>query len=111
MIWTAWNNGRHHPTGAGYGLKVPIQDRDSCMVRTIRSVVLRVPTRDGPLSIAFNIDKDSFWAPTCHELVSRQFGKWMISRGLAPWPTGRPPRFDVEQVSSGVFALTRVIAA
>jgi hypothetical protein len=22
LIWTRWNNGKHHSTGAGYGLKV-----------------------------------------------------------------------------------------
>jgi hypothetical protein len=28
MIVTAWNNGKYHKTGAGYGFKVSIEDRD-----------------------------------------------------------------------------------
>lgn len=111
MIWSAWNNGRNLRTGAGYGLKVPIHDRDAHMTRSMRSVVLRVPSDSGFLSITFNIDKDSFWTPSCRELISREFGRWLIARGLASWPSGNPPRFEVEQVSRGTFAVTRIIAA
>jgi len=32
MEWTAWNNGSHNKTGAGYGLKVPITDRVSIKI-------------------------------------------------------------------------------
>ena len=28
MIVIAWNNGGHHPSGAGYGLKISITDRN-----------------------------------------------------------------------------------
>jgi len=28
MIVTAWNNGEHHPTGAGYDLQIDARDRD-----------------------------------------------------------------------------------
>ena len=111
MLWTPWNNGRHLTTGAGYGLKVPVHDRDAHMARQMRSVILMVPTESGTLSITFNIDKDSFWMPSCHKLISRKFGGWLIARGLAPWPCGVPPRFEVEKVSRGAFALTRIIAA
>ena len=111
MIWTAWNNGSHHTTGAGYGLKVPIPDRDAHMARAMESIVLEVPSDAGTTPIRFNIDKDSFWSPSCHELISRQFGEWLISRQLAPWPRGRPPRFEISLISRGVFELRRMVAA
>lgn len=103
MIVTAWNNGAHHATGAGYGLKISIKDRDRCFRREWGTVLLELPGRDDPVEI--NIDKDSFWAPTCPELISKEIGLWLRANGYAPWPTGRPPRFPLDSLGGGRFEL------
>jgi hypothetical protein len=33
MIVTAYNNGQHHPSGAGYGLRLSVKDRDKYFKR------------------------------------------------------------------------------
>ena len=51
MIWTAWNNGEHHETGAGYGFKVSAADRDRYFNPVWQTVILELPSRSGPSGI------------------------------------------------------------
>ena len=39
---TAWNNGAWHETGAGYGLKISVEDRDTYFDRDWDTVTLRL---------------------------------------------------------------------
>jgi|HubBroStandDraft_1064217.scaffolds.fasta_scaffold3690907_1 hypothetical protein len=48
LVWTAWSNGKFHLSGAGYGFKVSIQDRDRYFNRTWKEVTLVLPFRKGP---------------------------------------------------------------
>ena len=50
---TAWNNGAHHRSGAGYGLSVSAADRDRFFRRIWRTVRLRI---DNGEPFAVNID-------------------------------------------------------
>jgi hypothetical protein len=95
LIWTAWNNGSHLSSGGGYGLKVPIADRDAHFNRGWSTVVLEIPRQGGFEEIELNIAKPSFWNETCHELISQEIGRWLRSEGLAPWPPGQPPKIKV----------------
>lgn len=100
---TAWNNGEWHASGAGYGLKVSVADRDRFFQKKRRSVNLHLVTESGLTDVEVNCAKDSFWNGTCRELVSRDIGRWFIGLGLAPWPRNRPPRFDVSSIEPGIF--------
>jgi hypothetical protein len=64
---TAWNNGAHHASGAGYGLKVKAADGDAYFRRHWRTATIELPNGVCP---GVNIDKDSFWSPSCRELIS-----------------------------------------
>jgi hypothetical protein len=90
MIVTAWKGGNsNRQSSGGYGLKVAIKDRDRYFSKDWKSVVLYLGDH---LTIAkANIDKLSFWNDTCHELISKDIGLWLIDNGLAPWPKGKPP--------------------
>lgn len=88
MKVTAWNNGKHHETGAGYGLKISVEDRDRHFDRHRQTVRIRFP--DGS-DCAVNVAKSSFWNDTCRELISKEIGLWLIASGNAPWPKGHPP--------------------
>ncbi len=104
MRVTAWNNGGHHSTGAGYGLKVNRRDRDSWFQRDWSKVLVELPS--GSL-IEVNIDKESFWGDTCRELISKEIGKWLLDRKLAPWSKGNPPKLDLEPLNENRFRLRR----
>ena len=54
FIVTAWNNGSHHQSGAGYGLKMCVADRDVYLRREWGSVNLFLGGQ-GP-SVTVNID-------------------------------------------------------
>jgi hypothetical protein len=102
MIWTGWNNGKKHPTGAGYGFKVPIVDRDRIFKPEWRRIVVELPTPSWGIVTEVNVAKPSFEGH-CREVISEGIGRWMLDRGFAPWPKGRPPKFDVELLGAGSF--------
>ncbi len=93
MIVTGWNNGKHHTSGAGYGLKIPRKDRDQLFDPKWPSVFILFPDRDEPIEL--NIKKASFWNDKCRELISKKIGLWLIEQGHAPWPSGQPPKFNL----------------
>lgn len=103
MKVTAWNNGSHHSTGSGYGLKISIEDRDRSFERSWKTVEVELPNGE---VVESNIDKDSFWSPNCRELISKQFGAWFIESNLAPWDKGGPPEFELEHIYGNRFRLS-----
>ncbi len=106
MIVTAWNNGSHHESGAGYGVRVRGLDRDRFVNREWGRLTLQLEGVPSP--IAININKPSFWGDQCRELISREIGRWLISQGLAPWPQGRPPKLELIPLTDNCFYLKRI---
>ncbi len=107
MIWTAWVNGTPSASGSGYGLKVPITDRDRYFDRSWDKVTIELPTESGSIEAETNVKKASFWNNTCHELISKDIGQWLLICRLAPWPKGKPPKLEVEVREKGRFVVTR----
>lgn len=103
LVWSAWNNGKHHKSGAGYGLKVPIGDRNRFFKKELASVTLELPTKNGFIEVFLNTDKTSFWNDKCHELISQEIGRWLRNAHLAPWPSGQPPKLSIEVISENRF--------
>ena len=103
MTVTAWNNGSHHATGAGYGLKVGASDRDTYFKRSWETILLQLPGSGDPVEV--NVAKSSFWRQSCREIINRRIGQWLLARGYAPWPAGAPPRFRLEPVGERIFRL------
>lgn len=103
MIVTAWNNGKHHDSGAGYGFKLSVPDRDKYFKREWQYVVLYFSGMDDGVKV--NINKISFWGDTCSELISIHIGKWLQRHNYAPWPKGSPPKFTLEQISDNKFSV------
>lgn len=97
----AWNNGRHSPTGAGYGLKIQsAAERDRYFDRNWKAVEVHLPDTNQPIFVS--IDNDSFW-DKCRELRSASIGRWLIEHSLAPWHKGCPPKFKLTVRRPGVF--------
>ena len=94
----AWSNGAHHSTGAGYGLKVSVQDRDRYFRPEWDVVLLEIPG-EGTTSVTLSA---SFWR-TCSELRSAAIGRWLLSAGRAPWPRGAPPDLELTPVTDNHF--------
>lgn len=103
MDVTAWNNGQHHSTGAGYGFKISVEDRDANFQKPWKTVFVSLP--GSPQEVEVNVAKPSFWGATCRELISREFGRWLIENGYAPWPSGAPPKFCLRPRSDNHFEL------
>lgn len=99
----AWNNGDWHDTGAGYGLKVSVEDRDRFFERDWRTVTLRLlGERTSRVAVA-NVDKASFWGTSCRELIKLEIGQWLIENGFRRWPLNAPPRFRMLLVAIAEF--------
>jgi hypothetical protein len=104
MQVTAWNNGRHHGTGAGYGFKLRAEDRDRHFKQSWPTVFVSLPDCTGEVEV--NISKASFWGATCRELISREFGRWLQAHQYAPWAPGTPPTFQLVPTHTNHFRLT-----
>ena len=103
MKVTSWNNGSHHATGAGYGFKIKIEDRDKHFDPAWGSVIVQLPNGD---EVQSNIDKESFWGANCRELINKEFGVWLIGKKYAPWGKGQPPKFELTHVLDNRFRLS-----
>ena len=101
MIVTAWNNGKYHKTGAGYGFKVSIEDRDKYFKKYWKNVILNL---DGQAEdIEVNIDKQSFWSDTCRELISKDIGIWLMNNNKGTWSDRNPPKLKMELLQENKF--------
>ena len=105
MIVTAWNNGKQHRSGAGYGLKIDRTDRDRYFHPEWRLVIIEFQGQ--PQTVEINISKPSFWNETCRELISIEIGKWLIENKFAPWPKGEPPKLKLTPIKGNRFRLSR----
>ena len=103
MIVTAWNNGSHTKSGAGYGVKLDANDRDRFFNQTWKTITLELEGSSNPVEV--NVAKPSFWVSTCRELIDAEIGRWLIRNGLAPWPKGHPPRLSLKHIDSNRFLL------
>ena len=102
-IVTAWNNGAHHSSGAGYGVKLTTKDRDVYLKREWGGVEIYLPGHANPTKV--NVEKDSLWGRQCRELISHEIGKWLLATRMAPWPKGLPPKFRFVARSERTFEL------
>ena len=103
MIVTAWNNGAHHVDGAGYGVRLDIRDRDRFFKREWKTAILQIEGNSE--DVVLNVDKDSFWNPSCRELISKSIGRWLHQVGLAPWPYRKPPKLILQPLRGNRFIL------
>ena len=103
MIVTAWNNGAHCSSGAGYGLKIDINDRDRYFRKEWDQVILELDGRVD--SVAVNIRKPSFWSNHCREVISKDLGKWLREQNKAPWPRWKPPKMIMEPIADSRFSV------
>ena len=102
MIVTAWNNGGHHKSGAGYGLKIKATDRGLYFRKEWKKGIL-LELEGIPNPITVNITKPSFWKRECGELIKKEIGQWLRFNSLAPWPKGKPPKLSLEVISENRF--------
>jgi len=101
MIVTAWNNGEYRQSGAGYGLKISVDDRDRFFDLKWETVILELDGYHQPIEV--NVNKPSFWGPKCRELILKDIGIWLRQRGLAPWPKGKPPKLEMAHLDANRF--------
>ena len=106
MEVTAWNNSAYHISGAGYGLKVNVSDRDRYFSRSWPTIILELQGQTDPIEV--NVAKASFWNNTCGELIKQGIGIWLIDNGYATWKSGQPPKFQLEKVGERRFKLSTI---
>ena len=102
MQVTGWNNGSpNNITGAGYGVRISLADRDKYFKKNWSKVLIEL---EGNREVEVKISQ-SFWAE-CHELRSAEIGRWMIKNHLAPWLKGSPPRIELQPLGGRKFKLS-----
>jgi hypothetical protein len=84
FIAKTWNNGHRHASGAGYGIKITMQDREQFFNRSWQTVKLHLSGNINPIE-EVNVDKPSFWNRTCGELISQEIGLCLQRNNAATW--------------------------
>jgi len=103
MRVTGWSNGSpDNRTGAGYGLRMNMVDRDTYFKESWKNVVIEL---DSGTEIQVKLSK-SFWK-SCTELRSAGIGKWMIENKLVPWIKGVPPILSLRSIGERRFKLSK----
>ena len=97
----AWSNGSPRCSGAGYGIRVGERARESVFHRSWDRIDLDLGVH-GHADITLS---NSFWRG-CTELRNAAVGRWLLSRGLAPWPRGEPPTLELQHLGGRNFRLT-----
>ena len=86
LVLTGWR-------GGGWGLRVESQYRrffQDNRERLLREpLIVDLPGLSAPFPVTLS---SSFWRK-CPEVRSAVIGRWMYSRGEAPWEKGRPPKY------------------
>ena len=98
MRGRGWSNGSPARSGSGYGIAISKTDRDRHFKRDLESV--KIMLEGGP-RVTVKLT-ESFWR-SCSEFRSAEIGRWLLDRGLAPWPKGTPPQFHIEPAENGEF--------
>ena len=98
VIVTAWSNG-----SGSFGLKIGVGDRDKFFKREWKTVFLQFAGAQTEIEV--NIDKPSFWSPTCRELIHHEIGRWFEMNGFVPWSRHKPPKLILEPISARHFRL------
>lgn len=101
FIARTWNNGSHHPSGAGYGLKIRLQDREQFFNRNWQTVILHLDGHERPIEV--NVAKASFWNRSCGELISREIGIWLQRNNRNRWPNSQPHEVRFAAVGERAF--------
>jgi len=107
MIVSVWNNGKHYSTGAGYGIKIKVKDRDTHFNKKWKYIVLIL--KDQAYGIRVNIDKKSFWDHVCRELCHKEIGLWIRENFKIPWKKGKPYKLIMERIRNNRFKITHRI--
>jgi hypothetical protein len=76
----AWNNGRHHPSGAGYGVKLSAGDRDRWFQKDWAAIRIQVPG-EGTTEVPCR-SRSGGGAPSCAVLRS------VAGCGVVGWRRG-----------------------
>jgi hypothetical protein len=101
FIARTWNNGSHHSSGAGYGLKIQLEDRAQFFNRNWQIVILHLDGYERPIEV--NVAKASFWNRTCGELISQDIGIWLQRNNRNRWPNRQPHEVRFTVVGEGAF--------
>ena len=97
FITKTWNNGHRHASGAGYGIKITMQDREQFFNRSWQTVILHLSGNTSPIEV--NVDKPSFWNRTCGELIKKDIGSWLLRNNCEVGTPGWP--FEVRMIVIG----------
>ncbi len=106
MIVTAWNNGAHSRNGVGYGIRIPLEDRDIHFKPEWTQILIELQGEPEPVEIA--IDQEKLWGEGEHPLVDARIGRWLRREGLAPVWMGNPARMAMEGLGENRFSLSKV---
>jgi hypothetical protein len=96
-----WTNGsQNHRTGAGFGVRVPLEIRAALFQKHWTHVVLTLDGTDFEVA-----NSPAFWNK-CSELRSKHIGEWLIRHSRNRWRRGSPPRITVTHRGRNRFALS-----
>jgi hypothetical protein len=97
-----WNDGKHNPSGNGYGIRVGVKGREY-FEKNILKINLSIENSE-----FFEVKiTEGFWR-NCTEFRDKRIGEWMIKNNFTPWKKGEPPKFNLTVLPNNKFHLEKL---
>lgn len=99
MRETTWNSGSLKESGAGYGVRIPKDCRETYFDCDWNLVILHI--EDTTVEIKLNA---TFWS-ACNELRSKEIGNYLKKQGMAKWGKSKPHVLELISCGDRAFKL------
>jgi hypothetical protein len=86
--------------GGLLGVRVGVENRQQYFNKDWTSVQIELDGQIGSFRLT-----SGFWRH-CPEIRGKEIQEWMLKRGLAPWPHGKPPQLELTPLGGSRFRLT-----
>ncbi|MBI5538526.1 MAG: hypothetical protein HY951_00570 [Bacteroidia bacterium] len=105
---SAWNNGQHHESGAGYGIYVLKKDRKFILDKNINFISIKIDGKEEFKASISNSFKriGKIRKIMCGEIRKIEIGIWFKELNLLHWEKNNPPKFDLTHIKGNEFTLS-----
>jgi len=103
---TAYNNGKYHKSGAGYGFRINNSDVRRYFQIPYSNISLHLENSKKEILVNLNSSSISYGERII--ITNKEIGKWLIKNKMAIWSEGTPPKFKMIHLNENKFVIRKI---